>query len=101
MKIQFYIPKDEIVPTQFRVKIDDKYDVYYDKVPNEFAWDFTFWNEAKDCYETLLDEMVSRMCTQSEDHGASWCETKREVVEKSELWGSIVVRVYFRIRDSW
>ena len=82
MKIQFYIHEDEIIPTRFRVKIDGKYDVYYDKVPNEFAWDFTFWNKSKDCYETLLDKIVSRMCSQSEDHGASWSETKREVARK-------------------
>ena len=102
MKIQFYIPDDEIIPTQLRVKIDDKYDVYYSRVHDEFAWDFTFYNEAKDCYETLLDEMVFRMCSQSEDHGSSWRETKREIIEKSEdRWSSIVVRVYFRIRDAW
>ena len=102
MKVQFYIPDYQTIPTQLRVRVNDKYDVYYDKVPNEFDWDFTFWNEAKDCYATLLGELVSRMCNQSEDHGSSWRETGREVIKQCEdSWGSIVVRVHFRIRDAW
>lgn len=101
MKVQFYIPKSQTIPTQLRVKIDDKYDIYYDKVPGMFAWDFQFFGEAKDCYEVLLDKIVHTMCNQSYDHGASWRETKREIVKQgSEWYDDFVVRVYFRVRDA-
>lgn len=99
--VKFYIPKDETIPTQLRVKVDDKYDVYYDKSPEGFAYDFRFFNDAKDHYETILDAIVSRMCSQSYDHGASWRETKREIIKPTEKWwDDLIVRVYFRVRDA-
>jgi len=101
MKIQFYIPSDEVIPTRLRLKVDDKYDVYYHCDQDEFAWHFTFWNDAKDRYEEILGEIVERMKLQSYDHGACWRETGREVTHYPEdFWDSLTVKVSFRMRDA-
>lgn len=42
MKIEFYIPKDEEIPTRLRLKVDDSIDVYYKKLSNVFAYTFEF-----------------------------------------------------------
>lgn len=101
MKIEFYIPSDQVIPTRLRLRVDDKYDVYYDKDPVEFAWHFKFWNDAKDHYETIINEIVNRMELQSYDHGACWRETGREVTHYPEaFWDSLDVKVAFRVRDA-
>lgn len=101
MNIEFYIPKDETIPTQFRLKVDGM-DVYYDKVYGEFAYDFTLWGEARDNSTAIVDEIVRRMCNQSYDHGAEWRERKREIIEQGdEEWSALVIRVYFRIKDAY
>ena len=43
MKIEFYIPKDEMIPTRLRVKVDETIDVYYKRLPNEFGFKFDFF----------------------------------------------------------
>ena len=103
MKIEFFSP--EKIPTRLRLLVEDKYHVYYEKAKadrlGEFAWKFTFWDEAKECYEEILDAIVSTMMSQSYDHGASWRETSRRVVNaEDESWGSVEVVVCFRIRDA-
>lgn len=101
MKIEFYIPKDQTIPTRLRLKVDGMH-VYYDKVDGAFAYDFTLWGKARDNGNAIVDEIVRRMCNESYDHGAEWRETKREVIEEgSEDWETIVIRVYFRVKDSW
>ena len=101
MKIEFYIPEDQIIPTKLRLKVDDKYDVYYHEDENDFAWFFTFYGEAKDHYEEILEEVVSKMKFQSYDHGACWREIGREITHlPEEFWDKLTVKVKFRIRDA-
>ena len=116
MKIRFYIPKGKVIPTKFRLRVDNKYDVYYkeagpgsdpvkamfQRVQYGFAYDFTFWGqEAIDDYESILNEIVRLMIWQSEDHDARWVETHREIIHapRSPL-EDLTVRVYFRVRDA-
>lgn len=101
MKIEFYIPNGQVIPIQLRLKVDDRYDVYYRRDPNEFAWYFTFWNEAKDHYERILDDIVAKMEQQSYDHGAAWRETERQLTQEPREWYEpIEVKVSFRVRDA-
>ena len=101
MKIEFYIPKDQTIPTQLRLKVDGL-DVYYDKVNDAFTYDFTLWGQARKNGTAIVDEIVRRLCNESYDHGAEWRETKREVIEEGvEDWEPIVIRVYFRVKDSY
>jgi hypothetical protein len=101
MEIKFYIPKDETIPTRLRLIVDGMH-VYYEKVPNEFAYDFTLWGKARDNAIAIVDKLVRILCNQSYDHGAQWREVKREIVEEgTEEWEPITIRVFFRIRDTY
>ena len=101
MKIEFYIPKDEEIPTRLRLKVDDSIDVYYKKLSNVFAYTFEFFvqNVNLEIATEIVDEIVSRMKSQSYDHGAQWRECgARDIVNDGY---SLSITVYFRVRDSY
>ena len=86
MKIKFYIPESQVIPTQLRLTVDDKYN---------------FYGEAKEHYREIMDEIVRKMIWQSHDHDARWCEIGREIVSDSnEWWKELTIKVSFRVRDA-
>lgn len=101
MKIEFYIPKDEEIPTRLRLKVDDSIDVYYKKLSNVFAYTFEFFvqNVNLEIATEIVDEIVSRMKSQSYDHGAQWRECGARDIVNDEY--SLSITVYFRVRDSY
>ncbi len=101
MKIEFYIPKDEEIPTRLRLKVDDSIDVYYKKLSNVFAYTFDFFvqNVNLEIATEIVDEIVSRMKSQSYDHGAQWRECEVRDIVNDEY--SLSITVYFRVRDSY
>lgn len=101
MKIEFYIPKDEEIPTRLRLKVDDSIDVYYKKLSNVFAYTFDFFvqNVNLEIATEIVDEIVSRMKSQSYDHGAQWRECGARDIVNDEY--SLSITVYFRVRDSY
>lgn len=101
MKIEFYIPKDEEIPTRLRLKVDDSIDVYYKKLSNVFAYTFDFFvqNVNLEIATEIVDEIVSRMKSQSYDHGAQWRECGTRDIVNDEY--SLSITVYFRVRDSY
>ena len=101
MKIEFYIPKDEEIPTRLRLKVDDSIDVYYKKLSNVFAYTFEFFvqNVNLEIATEIVDEIVSRMKSQSYDHGAQWRECGVRDIVNDEY--SLSTTVYFRVRDSY
>lgn len=101
MKIEFYIPKDEEIPTRLRLKVDDSIDVYYKKLSNVFAYTFEFFvqNVNLEIATEIVDEIVSRMKSQSYDHGAQWRECGARDIVNDEY--SLSITVYFRMRDSY
>lgn len=101
MKVKFYIPKDETIPTRLRLKVDER-DVYYERAKDKFAYDFQFFEtEKEDCLK-IAEELAQIMSFQSEDHGKSWRVTDISIVEQEEKYAvGTIVRVSFRIRDSY
>lgn len=101
MKIEFYIPKDEMIPTRLRVKVDGEIDVYYERLPDAFGFKFDFFKHQGVTLEmatAITDEIVSRMISQSYDHGAQWRECGvREIV--NDEW-DLSITVFFRVRDA-
>lgn len=101
MKINFYIPKDEKIPTRLRVKVDESLDVYYEQLPDAFGYKFSFFQSqgvTLNMATTITDEIVSRMVSQSYDHGAQWRECGiREIVLND--W-ELSITVFFRVRDA-
>lgn len=101
MKIDFYIPKDQTIPLQLRVKVNEEYDVYYEAFPDDFGYKFSFFKiqgVTKEMARAITDEIVSQMIDQSYDHDSQWRENKtREIIENDF---EIIVKVYFRVRDA-
>lgn len=99
MKVEFYIPKGETIPTQLRVRVDDAIDVYYERVFG--GWKFEFFKFQGVTLETataITDEIVSMMISQSHDHGAQLreCGVREIVNDEFEL----SITVFFRKRDA-
>ncbi len=101
MKIDFYIPENQTIPTQLRVKVDENIDVYYDRISDAFGWKFKFFKHQGVTLEkaiAITDELVSKMISQSYDHGAQWRECgNREIVDNE--W-DLYIKVFFRVRDA-
>lgn len=103
MNIKFYIPSDEIIPTRLRLKANGK-DVYYNKVHDKFAYDFTVYSATEEESKEIVDEIVRKMCYQSYDHGAEWRVTNKEVIDIYTFKDhaiSCTIRAYFYIKDSY
>lgn len=101
MKIDFYIPKDETIPTQLRVKVNEQYDVYYERLAHAFGYRFSFFKfqgVTQEMARAITDEIVSRMVDQFYDHGAQWRED--ETREFTENDYTITIVVHFRVRDA-
>lgn len=99
MKIEFYSAGNQI-PTVLRLKVDDKFDVYYNQLSDKFGYKFEFFKHQGVTIElasTITDEIVSRMIGQSYDHGAQWRECSRDVVDNDF---NLSVTVFFRVRDA-
>lgn len=101
MKIEFYVPEGQAIPTQLRVKVDGDIDVYYDRDPDDFGWKFKFFRHQGVTLEmaiSITDEIVSKMISQSYDHGAQWRKYgTREIV--NDEW-DLTITVFFRVRDA-
>lgn len=101
MKIKFYIPESQMIPTQLRVKVDENIDVYYDRTPDAFGWKFEFFKHQGVTLEmaiAITDEIVSKMISQSYDHGAQWRECGVRKIVNDE-W-DLSITVFFRVRDA-
>jgi len=101
MKIEFYVPKSEKVPTQLRLYVDGHY-VRYNRLDNALGYDFMFLSEVNaDEAIALTKEIAAVMCNQSYDHGVQWRVVSMEVLEQEERYKiGEIIRVIFRARDA-
>lgn len=99
MKIEFdYL--DNIIPTQLCLKVDDA-KVFYKRLSKSFGYEFEIYDSDENAMQ-IVKEIVSIMESQSYDHGSEWRHTKIETISKDrEIYEPCVVRVYFRIKDSY
>lgn len=98
MDIKFYVPKDEIIPTQLRLEVDGKI-VVYNRVSDKFAYDFEVYHATREEAEEIVNQIVRKMCYQSYDHGAEWRVINKEILYHS--YASYTIRVHFRIKDCY
>lgn len=102
MKIEFYIPSDEFIPSTLRLKVDDEIDVYYEKLQTDFGYRFTFFKfqqgVSMETATEIVNQIVARMVSQSYDHGSQWRESSvRHIVENDY---ELNITVFFRVRDA-
>lgn len=99
MNIEFYIPKDETIPTQLRVKVDGNIDVYYERTFSGWKFEFfKFQGVTLEMATAITDEIVRKMVHQSYDHGAQLRECGVREIVNDEFELSIAVS--FRMRDA-
>ena len=99
MKIEFDFLGNTI-PTQLCLKVDDA-KVFYKRLSESFGYEFEIYDSDENAMQ-IVKEIVSIMESQSYDHGSEWRHTKIEIISKDrEIYEPCVVRVYFRIKDSY
>ena len=92
--------RDNIVPIDMRVKVDDKWEVSYERCKGEFAYEFKVFPK-NDAY-MAVEAVVSAMEEQSYDHGAEWRRISIEELCKTDENDMYrFFKAKFRIRDSW
>lgn len=101
--IEFYIPKDQIIPTRLRLK-KGKVHIYYEILNDKFGYEFELYEiDDKEQGEDIVKEIADMMCSQSYNHGQEWRIVNIECVEFNDNnWGkSGKWQVEFRIKDSY
>ena len=100
-KIQFYIPKDETIPTDLRLYVGDVY-VEYDRIEGGFRFLVLLDDEEKAM--EVVNEIVQKMIMEHDEssHGVSWRTVSLEVAPQEERYkiGTIIEWKY-RVRDSY
>lgn len=99
MNIEFYIPKDEKIPTDLRLIVDGV-DVIYDRIDGGFR--FQILVETDEQALEIAQEITQQMIRDHDDsrHGVSWRTVSLEIIEDSWKWRRIVEWKY-RVRDSY
>lgn len=102
MKIDFYIPKSEKIPTKLRLYADGHY-VTYQKLDDCLGYDFNFFSDVEANEAVALSKTIaSVMCDQSYDHGAQWRIVSISVLDQEDRYKlGEIVRVIFRVRDAY
>lgn len=110
MKIEFYTPHWEYIPTELRLDITNienhpPLKATYEKYPNEFAYKLVIYhallaqeNTYKVC-DDIADKFINILQSQSYDHGASWRLTRKELMSSSDEY-STEYKLSFRVRDA-
>lgn len=109
MDIKFYTRPGQIIPLELALIVDEELVVRYNKSyvyeDGSFAYSFIIENGLnydQEYIDSVLEEIISALCTQSFDHWARWRELKdrRYKVEVSDT-NEVVYFVFFYIRDSY
>lgn len=101
MKIEFYMPKGETIPTDLRLKVDGD-QIKYERSKNGFLFKTLIDDEEK-AFETV-HEIVKQIEIEHDEseHGVSWRTVSLSVVPQEERYKiGTWVRWEYRVRDSY
>ena len=110
MNIEFYIAKDEVIPTRLRLKVDFNehikgIDVYYNKCKDGFAYEFIFFDKDNVTEEIMLEivkKIAKKMSWQADDHGAYLeIASIKQTDSDHERYYKACYRVDFRMHDGY
>ena len=99
MNIEFYIPKDEKIPTDLRLKVDGV-DVYYERIKGGFRF-YVYVDSDENALE-IVKAITEQMIFDHDEsqHGVSWRTVSTEIIDDS--WGfRKIVDWKYRVRDSY
>lgn len=99
--IQFYIPKDETIPTALRLYAGDIF-VTYERIHGGFR----FYIDTKDEAEAMeiAKKIVQKMKSEHDEpqHGVSWRTLLLEIVPQDERYKiNTIIDWKYRVRDSY
>ena len=99
--IQFYIPKDETIPTALRLYVGDIF-VTYERIHGGFR----FYIDTKDETEAMeiAKKIVQKMKNEHDEsqHGVSWRTVSLEIVSQEERYRfETIVDWKYRVKDSY
>jgi len=100
-KIKFYIPKDETIPTDLSLYVDNVY-VQYEKINGGFAFHVFLDDETKAM--EVVNKIVQQMIREHDEsqHGVSWRTVSLEVVPQEERYKiGTMIEWKYRVRDSY
>ena len=101
MNVEFYIPKSETIPTRLVLKADGEH-VIYRRLHDQLGYDFEYLDITEEKAVEITKQLASIMCSQSYDHGSEWRVVSIAPVEQEERYRiGPIIRVLFRVRDSW
>ncbi len=99
--IRFYIPKDETIPTDLRLYVENVY-VVYKRIQGGFRFYISLDDEEKAI--EVAEKIVQKMKREHDEseHGVSWRTVSLEIVPQEERYkfGTIIDWKY-RVRDSY
>ena len=99
MKIEFYIPKDEKIPTDLRLKVDG-IDVYYERIKGGFR--FYVYVDSDEKALEIVKAITEQMIFDHDEsqHGVSWRTVSIEIAEDT-WWFKRIIDWKYRVRDSY
>jgi hypothetical protein len=99
VNIEFYIPKDEKIPTDLRLKVDDV-DVKYERISGGFRF-YIFVDSDERALE-IAKAITQQMIRDHDEsqHGVSWRTVSMEIVDDEWKFRRIIDWKY-RVRDSY
>lgn len=99
--IQFYIPKNETIPTMLRLYVDNMY-VTYRRIANGFV--FNVLTDDEDLALEVVQAIADRMMFEHDEseHGVSWRTVSMKVLPQEPRFkvGTDVEWIY-RVRDAY
>jgi hypothetical protein len=100
MNIEFYIPKDEKIPTDLRLKVDG-IDVYYERIRGGFR--FYVYVDSNEKALWIVKAITEQMIFDHDEsqHGVSWRTVSMEITDE-DAWGfRRIVDWKYSVRDSY
>lgn len=99
--IKFYIPKDETIPTDLRLYVDNVY-VVYRRIQGGFRFCISLDDEEKAM--KVAEKIVQKMKHEHDEseHGVSWRTVSLDIVPQEERYKfDTIIDWKYRVRDSY
>ena len=100
-EIRFYIPKDETIPTDLRLYVDDNY-VKYERIDGGFRFRTLLDDENKAM--KIVEQIVAKMKREHDEpeHGVSWRTVELNIVPQEDRYNiGTIIDWKYRVRDSY
>lgn len=99
--IKFYMPKNETIPTNLRLTVDDIF-VTYERINSGFRFEIS--TDDEQIAMSVAEKIVNRMMNEHDEseHGVSWRTVSLEIDHSEFTFGIYTIVIWkYRVRDSY